>query len=146
MARLWRRHGVPRSGWRRTAQEAASRRLLNSAAGPTADLAPDPSEPGDAVIIETAVLARLLGVKLLTLEGTVVLSPASAHMSASRQPALDGRTAGRGAVPLARTPEARAASAAGSLGGGLADARRLLADSAATLDGHASGPTSADPR
>lgn len=28
------------------------------------------------MIVETAVLARLLGVKLLTLEGTVVLTPA----------------------------------------------------------------------
>lgn len=34
------------------------------------------SRLSDGVIIETSVLARLLGIKLLTLEGTVLVSPA----------------------------------------------------------------------
>jgi hypothetical protein len=33
----------------------------------------------DGLVIETSVLARLLGIKLLTLEGTVLVSPTRVH-------------------------------------------------------------------
>ena len=76
MGKSWQRRGVPRSGWKRTAREATSQQLVQTTTSPPALVSPDSSSDTDAVIIEASVLARLLGVRLLTLEATVVLSPA----------------------------------------------------------------------
>lgn len=59
---------------------AAGRRIGAPALVPPQTLVPDSSRRlSDGLVIETSVLARLLGVKLLTLEGTVLVSPAQIH-------------------------------------------------------------------
>jgi hypothetical protein len=87
----------------------------------TAQLAP--TETGsDGLAVETYVLARLLGLKLLTLEGLVLVSPAEvrhreARSSAPREPAsvdAEARST-RSAIPDGHGP-----------GSGLAGAARLL--------------------
>jgi hypothetical protein len=131
MGRSWRRHAVPPSGWKRTALEAASRQLVQNAASPPALVRPDSSPGADAVILEASVLARLLGVRLLTLEGTIVLSPAQIQPFETPPEQHDTRPD--------RTTPSQGGSQAGwgtrtrSLGLGLAEAGQLIADSAATL-------------
>lgn len=50
---------------------------------------PDSSKRlSDGLVIETAVVARLLGVKLLTLEGTVLASPAQLKEFEARAPSV----------------------------------------------------------
>ena len=70
------------------------------------------------VVVETSILARLFGFRLLRLEGTVVLSPAefteAASASASQRHVVD--------------------AGAGQAVGGLSTAMRLLQDSAVQLD------------
>lgn len=62
----------------------------------------------DGVLVEASVLARVLGVRLLTLEATVVLAPAeiaahpAARPSGRRQPPSG---VGRGLAEAARTIE-----------------------------------------
>jgi hypothetical protein len=101
------------------------------------------SQLSDGVIVETSVLARLLGVKLLTLEGVVVLSPA--HLrdaawgrdsieSAPRRPS-SAETEALGASPrLARIDAQRQSSETGSpVGGRLDDAEQILAQCSTAL-------------
>ena len=81
---------------------------------PTAQLTP--AETGsDGLAVETHILARLLGVKLLTLEGVVLVSPAQV-----RQNSVD--------EPPARLPVVAAGSSRTRLsaGTGLGEAARLL--------------------
>jgi hypothetical protein len=71
----WRRR-QRRSEWRHTATVAASH-LIAVQAVPRQVVQPGGgSGLSDGIVVEASVLARLLGIKLLTLEGTVVLSPA----------------------------------------------------------------------
>ena len=75
MRRSLLRRAKRQSGWRRTATAAADRLVVPDPVRPTAQLAP--AETGfDGLAVETHVLARLLGIKLLTLEGVVLISPA----------------------------------------------------------------------
>jgi hypothetical protein len=78
----------------------------------------------DGILVEASILARLLGLRLLTLDVTLVLVPAevSAPPSAARGlPA--GASAGRHSAPLARPVP----------GGGLADAVRSINEGAELL-------------
>jgi hypothetical protein len=75
------------------------------------------------VLVEASILARLLGIRLLTLEATAVLTPADVTTASPRQP----RTAERpsGAAAPTRAPAA---------GRGLADAVRNLEEGARLLE------------
>ena len=75
MHRSWLRRRRHRSGWRRTATVAADPLVVPDPVRPTAQLVPTETS-SDGLAVETHVLARLLGVKLLTLEGVVLISPA----------------------------------------------------------------------
>jgi hypothetical protein len=89
------------------------------AAIPPKALAPSlDSRLSDGVLVETSILARVLGLKLLTLEGTVLLSPARLG------------EVNRGAAAPHRQPPRRIAGAAESDGVGsrLATAEQLLAE------------------
>ncbi|MFD1825691.1 MULTISPECIES: hypothetical protein [Mumia] len=78
----------------------------------------------DGAVVRAYVVARLLGVRLLKLEATILLAPPPGP-SALEQPVLG--TALRGATPLAPvTAPAR--------DGGLPEAQRLLAEARAALD------------
>jgi hypothetical protein len=84
----------------------------------------------DGLAIETRVLARLLGLKLLTLEGLVLVSPAAVRRrdagssmsssSASRPTRTQGRASPGNGSPRISRLDAR------GLGSGLAGAARLL--------------------
>lgn len=131
MARLLRRRSTPRRGWRSTAREAASRSLERGATTPLARVVPDArQDPAfDGVIIEASVLARLLGMKLLTLEGTIVLRPAlvqqlADHSSPEDPVAPIERSAADPADPHQGIP---------SPGPRLAQARQLITASAEEL-------------
>jgi hypothetical protein len=94
-----------------------------------AHLSPD-SDLARGVVVEASLLARLLGLKLLTLEGTVVLSPARVD---------DGLTSRSTPVNGTRDPAIVAlpsshASADAPVGSRLAAAEQLLADCGETLN------------
>lgn len=91
MSRLWQRlktrrghtsvspplPATSRNGWRSTVTAAAGRELTVPTAHGQRVVTPDGSKNlSDGVLIETTVLARVLRLKLLTLEGTVLVSPA----------------------------------------------------------------------
>jgi hypothetical protein len=77
MSRLSRRLRPRRNGWKATATAADGRRVLDPIPSRRQMVIPDSSKRlSDGLVIETAVVARLLGFKLLTLEGTVLASPA----------------------------------------------------------------------
>jgi hypothetical protein len=91
------------------------------------------SDLGKGVLVETSILARLLGMKLLTLEGTVVLSPARIDGAGDdTAPPLDSATP----TVVARVPSGATGrrsdgadagdEAEGAIGGRLAAAERLL--------------------
>jgi hypothetical protein len=61
----------------------------------------------DGLVIETAVVARLLGVKLLTLEGTVLASPAQLKELETRVPSVSPADAGPAAPSQVVTPPAQ---------------------------------------
>jgi hypothetical protein len=92
---------------------------------------PDSSRrPSDGVVAEASIVARLLRLRLLTLNATVVVSPAvvtepSRHRQAppATPPARDGR------APLYVAP----AAATAPIGRRLAQAARSVDESAATL-------------
>jgi hypothetical protein len=134
MHRSWLRRSAPRSGWRHTARAAASRRVVEAPLGPPALVEPDPAQSlSDGLIIESSLLARLLGVKLLTLEGTIVLSPA--HVRLGVPPLRAGSQSAHDGLPLRPAEIGRAPVAVSArIGSGLADAVRLLDESAAELD------------
>lgn len=81
--------------------------------------------PADAALIEASVQARLLGVRLLTLEATIVLVPAEVATPSSNPPPLRARARARpSGAPRAR-PDA--------VGRGLAEAVRSLNEGAELL-------------
>jgi hypothetical protein len=103
---------------------------------------PDSSKRlSDGVLIETSVLARLLGVKLLTLEGTVVVTPAqlvdlNPVQSVATEPPASRRTYDALATP--RRTKTHASTAARSderVGSRLEEAMLLLNESVDDLDG-----------
>ena len=103
---------------------------------------PDSSKRlSDGVLIETSVLARLLGVRLLTLEGTVVVTPAqlrdlSQVQSVATEPTASRRTYDALATP--RRTQTHASTAARSnekVGLRLEEAMLLLNESADDLAG-----------
>lgn len=98
--------------------------------GLTALVSPDPTSnrPG-SVIIETSILARVLGMKLLTLEGTVILSPAQLESGNS----TDRTNPAPVEAPTGRpTPEP--SSDPGRVGPGLIEASRLIKQNSELLD------------
>jgi hypothetical protein len=102
---------------------------------------PDSSKQlSDGVLIETSVLARLLGVKLLTLEGTVVVTPAQlrdlGQVQSVTEPTASPRTYDALATP--RRTQTHASTAARSkekVGSRLEEAMLLLDESADDLAG-----------
>ncbi len=66
-----------RSGWSRTAAAAASLVIRAPALSSRGSVIPDSSKRlSEGVVVQTSLLARVLGMKLLTVEGTVLVSPA----------------------------------------------------------------------
>lgn len=138
MSRSSRRLRKRHSGWRRTAAEAASRRIEGpTPAPPRTVVASGSSRLSDGLVIETSVLARLLGIRLLTLEGTVLVSPAQLREgSVLATPA---------AVPVAvarreesvrrldRGSASRSAASGEAVGTRLGSAARLLRESSRDL-------------
>lgn len=110
----------------------ASRRRRDGAAqrARTATLRGRPDDkrrPSDGVVAEASIIARLLRLRLLTLDATVVVSPAVVTEPAQQArpvtpPARDGR------APLHAAPPPAA-----PIGRRLAQAARSLEESAATL-------------
>jgi hypothetical protein len=98
------------------------------AAAPPAALAPSPdSQLSEGVLVETSLLARLLGIRLLTVEGTVLLSPArlrEGEALVSTPPVAPTAPRTRRLAPPARSA---------ALGSRLAAAERLIADCGDTL-------------
>ena len=100
-----------RSASRRTAS-VAPWPPASSATRPAGTLAPDPaSHLSDGVVVETRLIARLLGVRILRVDGVVHLAPASL---------------GRPVLTTWRDTPSFAADR--ELGAGLARASRLLED------------------
>jgi hypothetical protein len=108
-------------------------RTTPSRAEATATLLPDgASHLSDGVLVETHLLARLLGMRLLRVEGTVLMSPARVVSG----PRLDGDPSARrppGVGPPVRSevrsdvrPQVRSEIRPGT---GLAEAARLLKSS-----------------
>lgn len=98
-----------RGGWRATGRREASRHGLPRLTSGTA-LAPDgDGQLSSGVLVETHLLARLLGVRLLRIDGVVTVAPA--RVSASP---VEPRS-----VPMTSTME---------LGAGLERAAHLLGD------------------
>ena len=117
MRRSLLRRAKRQSGWRRTATVAADRLVVPDPVRPTAQLVP--AETGsDGFAVETHVLARLLGIKLLTLEGVVLVSPAQVSRD----------DVDRAGYPQQSPPNPTNGVADGrtSPGTGLGDAARLL--------------------
>ena len=76
MSRFGGRRRRRRHAWKTTAGRAAQQTLATTTADPPVAVPDGNKDLSGGVLIETSVLARLLGVKLLTLEGTVIVSPA----------------------------------------------------------------------
>ena len=121
MRRSWLRRARRQSGWRRTATVAADRLVVPAPERQTAHLVP--AETGsDGFAVETHVLARLLGVKLLTLEGVVLVSPAQVSQDGRHEPVArpiplrqsamrNPAPCRSGSLEAATTPQARHPSA-----------------------------------
>lgn len=96
------------------------------------------SRLSDGVIIETSVLARLMGIKLLTLEGTVLVSPAQlqeryhAHATPDAVPVAVTRHQAP-AERLNGGSAARSGAPDEAVGARLAAAARLLDESSRDL-------------
>jgi hypothetical protein len=92
---------------------------------------------GDGVLVDASILARVFGIRLLTLDARVMLVPADVTTPSptppdSRRPRASARTS------------AAASGASGAIGHGLADAVRCINEGAAILadvrrDGSAGG-------
>jgi hypothetical protein len=79
MSRFGRRRARQRGGWRSTASRGRSR-PGRTVALPLATMQPDEeSRLSDGVLVETALVARVLGLRLLRVDGTVLLAPARLH-------------------------------------------------------------------
>jgi hypothetical protein len=131
MRRSLLRRARRQSGWRRTATVAADRLVVPEPVQTTAHLAPAETA-SDGLAVETHILARLLGVKLLTLEGVVLVSPAAV----SREDSTTASTSTTRTVsnPPGQISSRRYAHTNGlTPGSGLAGAARLLDECAAEL-------------
>jgi hypothetical protein len=119
------RRAKRQSGWRRTATVAADRFVVPDPVRPTAQLVP--AETGSAgFAVETHVLARLLGIKLLTLEGIVLVSPAQVSRGDVNDPAAQQPPPRpTNGVPQ-RTSRSHVERTELSAGASLGDAARLL--------------------
>jgi hypothetical protein len=117
-----------RTGWRGTGRRGAWPRGSSGSPLVTA-LAPDAdSRLADGVVVETRLLARLLGIRLLRVEGVVTLAPARlepAPYVVRRAPRPLSRRAPRRTVSGPVRPVRQAIDAPGS---GLARAADLLDD------------------
>jgi hypothetical protein len=80
--------------------------------------------PSDGLIVEASILARLLRIRLLTLDATVVIAPADVTARWSAPPDVQGRTSVRSAQAAGTSPRTR------SEAGG----RRSLAEAVRTID------------
>jgi len=118
---------------------APRRRRENSARRPrTVSLHGTPDErrrPSDGVIAEASIVARLLRLRLLTLDATVVVSPAA--VTATRA-GRDGRVPAPAAPAVPAVPAVPAASVQSAapgrpIGQRLAQAARTIDEGAATL-------------
>jgi hypothetical protein len=141
MSRSLQRLATPRSGWKTTSKAATSRRIERQVPTRPQTVVPDSSKTlSDGLLIETSVLARLFGFKLLTLEGTVVVSPAQLRDLAHGLPDREDSAAVSRAHEAPRAavePPALVSTAAhpgARLGIGLAAAGRLLHESAGDLE------------
>jgi hypothetical protein len=96
---------------------------------------PDPRRSlTDGILVQASVLARVLGVRLLTLDTTVVLMPADIQVSSPV--GHDGPGSAWGRRQTARTtarPARAAPTRAGAGRHGLADAVRSINEGAAAL-------------
>jgi hypothetical protein len=101
MRRSLLRRARRQSGWRHTVTVAADPLVVPEPQTGSAQVAPAETA-SDGFAVETHVLARLLGIKLLTLEGVVLVSPARV----SRQ-AVDGRRAPTTSPAKAPSPRRR---------------------------------------
>lgn len=105
-------------------------------------MVPDSSKRlSDGLLIETSVLARLFGFKLLTLEGTVVVTPAQLReLSHGRPVGIDPTSVARadgaaGSLSGTRSLTTTAVESGERVGIRLAEAVRLLDESAGDLEG-----------
>jgi hypothetical protein len=105
-------------------------------------MVPDSSKRlSDGLLIETAVLARLFGFRLLTLEGTVVVTPAQLRELSHGYPmATDSTGVSRayeasGAAHRMQGPTTTVVESRERVGARLAEAVRLLHESTGDLDG-----------
>lgn len=81
--------------------------------------------PSDGLVVEALIVARLLGIRLLKLDATVVIAPAEVTMPSSTPHEVPSR------LP-ARSLDA-APNRSGEIGGGLAEAVRRIDEGAAIL-------------
>jgi hypothetical protein len=97
----------------------AARPLGPSAAGHRA------RRPSDGLLVEASIVARLLGIRLLTLDATVALVPAD----------VTARTSSRAVSPAGTPPRPASVPPAqpGATGRGLADAVRSINEGAELL-------------
>ncbi len=84
MSKLWRRRRRRPKGWTRTATAASDRQIVVKHPGPLGARLARTDHLSGGFAVEASVLARLLGVRLLTLEGVVFVSPAEIQDAVSR--------------------------------------------------------------
>jgi hypothetical protein len=98
MSRLSRRREARRSGWKTMGTAADAQRIFEPVPLSRQMVVPDSSKRlSDGLVIETSIVARLLGVKLLTLNGTVFASPG--HLRHPGIPSHDPSSHGTSANP-----------------------------------------------
>jgi hypothetical protein len=86
--------------------------------------------PSDGLVVEAWILARLLRIRLLTLDATVVIVPADVTARWSAPADVQGRTSARSARSAGTSPPARSGASGRR---GLADAVRTIDEGAAIL-------------
>jgi hypothetical protein len=89
MRKSWLRRIRRRSGWKPTAAAVAADRLVVPETTVEATRLAPTDSASDGLAIETYVLARLLGIRLLTLEGVVLVSPARVTSPSPAERGLD---------------------------------------------------------
>lgn len=93
MRKSWWRRSRRHAGWTRTVAAASDRHIATTDPVRTQALLARADHLAGGFVVEASVLARLLGVKLLTLEGVVFASPAEMSLA----------DAGRRGTPSAST-------------------------------------------
>jgi hypothetical protein len=124
---------------RRLANSKSSARVIRRTVGTTApDVVPDRNRRlGDGVLVDASILARVLGIRLLTLDARVSVLPAdvrrpSSAPTDSRRPRTSARSSSVAPQP------------SGAIGHGLADAVRAINEGAAILaEARSNGATDA---